>query len=97
MRRAAFGVWLDKQNLANYASALPGKIQTAYRAELHAIVYAAEQFTGNFSIVADCLGVVDEGNRIYNGGKASVTGKHADLWLRWETAAKQNITAAMPI
>eukprot|EP00972_Heterocapsa_arctica_P115489 16447975-Heterocapsa_arctica.AAC.1 len=25
MRRAAFGIWLDKHNLANFASALPGK------------------------------------------------------------------------
>eukprot|EP00972_Heterocapsa_arctica_P037067 5456271-Heterocapsa_arctica.AAC.1 len=94
MRRAAFGIWLDKNNIANFASALPGKVQTAYRAELHAIVYVAEHFTGNFNIVADCLGVVNEANRIHNGGQVSITGKRADLWLRWEAAAKVNIPTA---
>eukprot|EP00972_Heterocapsa_arctica_P092155 13591982-Heterocapsa_arctica.AAC.1 len=37
MRRAAYGIWLGSHNQANFASALPGKVQTAYRAELHAI------------------------------------------------------------
>eukprot|EP00972_Heterocapsa_arctica_P047932 7070732-Heterocapsa_arctica.AAC.1 len=50
MRRAAYGVWLGKHNQANFASALPGKVQTAYKAELHAIAYVAEHFEGNFSI-----------------------------------------------
>jgi ribonuclease HI len=97
MRRAAYGIWLGCHHKENFASALPGKVQTAYRAELHAIVYTAEQFSGDFSIVADCLGVVNEANRIYKGGKASTTGRHADLWLRWETASKNNMRVETPI
>eukprot|EP00972_Heterocapsa_arctica_P103723 15286562-Heterocapsa_arctica.AAC.1 len=69
MRRAAYGIWLGHHNQANFASALPGKVQTAYRAELHASVHAAEHFSGHFTIVADCLGVVNEANRIHKGGK----------------------------
>eukprot|EP00972_Heterocapsa_arctica_P001345 196586-Heterocapsa_arctica.AAC.1 len=52
---------------------------------------------GNISIVADCLEVVNEANQIFKGGKASTTGKHADLWLRWEAAAKRNIVAAVKV
>eukprot|EP00972_Heterocapsa_arctica_P106594 15700926-Heterocapsa_arctica.AAC.1 len=73
MRRAAYGIWLGKHNQANFAAALPGKVQTAFRAELQAIVYVAEHFAGDFLIVADCLGVVNEANRIHIGGKASTT------------------------
>jgi ribonuclease HI len=97
MRRAAYGVWLGNQHKDNFASALPGKVQTAYRAELHAIVYTAEHFNGTFNIVADCLGVVNEANRIHNGGKASKTGRHADLWHRWEKASNKNIQVDIPI
>eukprot|EP00972_Heterocapsa_arctica_P012700 1865637-Heterocapsa_arctica.AAC.1 len=46
-------------------------------------------------IVADC--VVNEANRIHKGGKASATGKHADLWLRWEAASNVNIKVGTPI
>eukprot|EP00972_Heterocapsa_arctica_P006112 899968-Heterocapsa_arctica.AAC.1 len=97
MRRAAYGIWLGRHDHANFAAALPGKVQTAYRAELQAIVYVAEHFEGNFLIVADCLGVVNEANRIHKGGKASSTGRHADLWLRWEAASWANIKTGTPI
>eukprot|EP00972_Heterocapsa_arctica_P087589 12914901-Heterocapsa_arctica.AAC.1 len=53
MRRAAYGIWLGKHNCHNCSHPLPGKVQTAYRAELHAIVHVAEQFTGGIVIVAD--------------------------------------------
>eukprot|EP00972_Heterocapsa_arctica_P094381 13919065-Heterocapsa_arctica.AAC.1 len=46
MRRAAYGIWMGKFNCHNFACALPGNVQTAYRAELHAIVHVAEHFTG---------------------------------------------------
>eukprot|EP00972_Heterocapsa_arctica_P066906 9873861-Heterocapsa_arctica.AAC.1 len=41
--------------------------------------------------------MVNEANRIYNGGKVPTTGKHADLWLRWEAAAKKNIIATVAV
>eukprot|EP00972_Heterocapsa_arctica_P047292 6977656-Heterocapsa_arctica.AAC.1 len=37
MRRAAFGIWFGKNSVHNHSQPLPGKVQTAYRAELHAI------------------------------------------------------------
>eukprot|EP00972_Heterocapsa_arctica_P078342 11551323-Heterocapsa_arctica.AAC.1 len=72
MRRAAYGVWVGKHKVLNRAHGLPGNVQTAYPAEFHAIVYVAEHFAGGITIVADCLGVVSEANRILKGGKANM-------------------------
>eukprot|EP00972_Heterocapsa_arctica_P090844 13404998-Heterocapsa_arctica.AAC.1 len=91
MRRAAFGVWIGENSVHNHSQPLPGKVQTAYRAELHAIVHVAERYTENISIIADCLGVVNEANRILKGGSASKWGKHSDLWQRWEHNTFMNL------
>eukprot|EP00972_Heterocapsa_arctica_P083934 12366386-Heterocapsa_arctica.AAC.1 len=37
MRRAAFGIWVGQNCMHNHAQPFPGKVQTAYRAELHAV------------------------------------------------------------
>eukprot|EP00972_Heterocapsa_arctica_P056810 8386079-Heterocapsa_arctica.AAC.1 len=91
MRRAAYGIWVGKHNWHNVSLPLPGKVQTAYRAELQAIVHVAERFTGGLTIFADSLGVVSQADRIFKGGKASTTGKHADLSHRWEAASLNHL------
>ena len=54
-----------------------------YRAELYAILVALEVFRGDLEIVSDCKGVVDEAERIRNGGRVNPSSRHADLWTRY--------------
>ena len=59
MRRAGYGVWIGANHGANFSGALAGPVQTAYRAELRAMVHAAEHIGGTYTIVSDCKGVVN--------------------------------------
>ena len=51
------------------AWSLPGPVQTAYRAELFALLVAIEIFRGDLTVVSDCKGVVDEAERVRRAGR----------------------------
>ena len=89
LRRAACAFWAGDHESDSAAWALPGPVQTVYRAELYAILVALEVFRGDLQeIVSDCKGVVDEAERIRNGGRVNPTSRHADLWARYSEALK---------
>ena len=86
LRRAACAFWAGNHEADSAAWALPGPVQTVYRAELYAILVALEVFRGDVEIVSDCKGVVDEAERIRGGGGVDPTSRHADLWVRYSEA-----------
>jgi ribonuclease HI len=82
--RAGCGVYLGDHNPLNFSFRLPGVWQTAYRAELRALVHAAEiaQVVGfSFHIKLDNKAVVDNANDIINDGM--VPKDDHDLWGRF--------------
>ena len=86
LRRAACAFWAGNHESESAAWALPGPVQTVYRAELYAILVALEVFRGGLEIVSDCKGVADEAERIRNGGRVNPVSRHADLWARYSGA-----------
>ena len=67
-----------------------------YRSELYAILLALEVFRGDLEIVSDCKGVMDEAERIRNGGRVNPISRHADLWARYSEALKaQGVRSAL--
>ena len=82
--RAGCGVFLGEHNPLNLSFRLPGVWQTAYRAELRAMVHAAEiaQVVGfSFHIKLDNRAVVDNANDIINSG--IMPKDDTDLWCRF--------------
>jgi ribonuclease HI len=82
--RAGCGVYLGDHNPLNLSFRLPGVWQTAYRAELRALVHAAEiaQVVGfSFHIKLDNKAVVDNANDIIADG--SMPKDDLDLWNRF--------------
>ena len=84
LRKAACSFWAGDSKSDAAAWSLPGPVQTVYRAELFAILVALEIFRGDVEIVSDCTGVVDEAERIREGGAVSPTSRHADPWFRYK-------------
>jgi ribonuclease HI len=82
--RAGCGVYLGDHNPLNFSFRLPGVWQTAYRAELRALVHAAEiaQVVGfSFHVKLDNKAVVDNANDIISGG--IMPKDDTDLWCRF--------------
>jgi ribonuclease HI len=82
--RAGCGVYLGDHNPLNSSFRLPGIWQTAYRAELRALVHAAEiaQVVGfSFHIKLDNKAVVDNAKDIINDG--TMPKDDLDLWCRF--------------
>ena len=72
---------LDHQVLA--CGHVVGSHQTAYRAELTALVYALQQIArGQVAarVWSDCLAVVRKARRIFHGARVRPNSSHADLW-----------------
>ena len=88
MRRAGYAVWVGTHHPANFGGPLGGPVQTAYRAELRAMVHAAEHISGTYTIVSDCKGVVNGAERILRGGVMDPNGRHQDLWARLAAALR---------
>ena len=86
LRKAACAFWAGNSKSGSAAWSLPGPVQTIYRAELFAILVALENFRSEIEIVSDCKGVVDEAERVRDGGRVSPTSKHADLRFRYRNA-----------
>ena len=84
LRRAACAFWAGDSKSDAAAWSFPGPVQIVYRAELFAILVALEVFRGNVETVSDCKGVVDEAERIREGGAVSTISRHADLWFRYK-------------
>jgi ribonuclease HI len=85
--RAGCGVYLGDHNPLNFSFRLPGVWQTAYRAELRALVHAAEiaHFVGfSCHIKLDNKAVVDNANDIINND--TMPKDDHDLWVRFHTA-----------
>ena len=83
--RAGCGVFLGDHNPLNISFRLPGVWQTAYRAELRALVHAAEiaQVVGfSCHIKLDNKDVVDNANDIIDNGM--LPKDDADLWRRFQ-------------
>ena len=84
--RAGCGVYLGDHNPLNISFRLPGVWQTAYRAELRALVHAAEtaQYIGfSFHIKLDNKAVVDNANDIISDG--ILPKDDVDLWCRFQS------------
>ena len=67
------------------AGPLPGLVQTAFRAEIMAVLVALQcclQHGGTARVWSDCLGVINRVRGIVQGAKVSRTGRNADLWTR---------------
>jgi ribonuclease HI len=82
--RAGCGVFFGDHNPLNLSFRLPGVWQTAYRAELRALVHAAEvaQVVGfSFHAKLDNKAVVDNANDIINDG--IIPKDDQDLWSRF--------------
>ena len=87
MRRAAYAIWLGDDHPANAAAPLPGRVQTVFRAELAAVVHAAERTQGDCEIVSDCQGVAFGAQAHLDGDSLDPLCRHADLWARFRAAA----------
>jgi hypothetical protein len=90
LRRAACSLWVGHASPLNAAWALPGPVQTVYRAELYAVVVAAERVAGGCVVVTDCLGVAQGAQRVLKGETPSAVSRHADLWARLNTVVRGN-------
>jgi ribonuclease HI len=85
--RAGCGVYLGNHNPLNLSFRLPGVWQTAYRAELRALVHAVEiaQVVGfSFHVKLDNMAVVDNANDIIND--ETMPRDDLDLWDRFRSA-----------
>jgi ribonuclease HI len=83
--RAGCGIFLGDHNPLNFSFRLPGVWQTAYRAELRALVHAAEiaQVVGfSFHIKLDNKAVVDNAKDIISDGV--LPKDDVDLWRRFQ-------------
>ena len=83
LRKAACAFWASDRPSDSAAWFPPEPVQTAYHAELFAILVALEISRGDLDTVSDCKRVVDEAEHIRAGGKASPTSRHADLWAKY--------------
>ncbi len=85
--RAGCGIYLGGHNPLNFSFCLPGVWQTAYRAELRALVHAVEValFVGfSCHIKLDNKAVVDNANDIISTD--TLPKDDLDLWVRFRTA-----------
>ena len=84
LRRAGWGLWAGELHPWNVSSPLLGQEQTAFRAELRAMVAAVEMFAGELEIASDCEAVVKTANSMLSGHRLDVTMvQHSDLWSRF--------------
>ena len=86
LRKAACVVWVGEGSKLNTAWPLPGLVQTAYRAELYAVVVFVERYRGTYTIVSDCRGVMQGAQKLLEGGflhprPGTLTSGHASTEL----------------
>lgn len=80
IRRAGWGLWAGNEHPWNCCGPLLGPEQSAFRAELRALVAAVELFSGQLEVACDCRSAVKEANRILEeAGKVLSTQPHSDL------------------
>ena len=85
LRRAACAFWARDSKSDSAAWSLTGPVQTAYHAELFAILVALKLFRGEIEIVSNCRGAWTRLS-VSELAAGSATSKHADLWVRYRNA-----------
>jgi ribonuclease HI len=89
VRRAGWGLWLAPGHAWNSSGPLLGQEQTAYRAELRAIVAALEKFAGEVNVASDNESAVNAAKLVMQDpGISTVTWPHNDLWMRLRNAVQ---------
>ena len=90
LRRAGWACVFPDWAGATTSAPLAGRVQLSFRAELRAVVHAAEITAGRVHVVSDCWAVVTGACAVLRGNP--VPSEHRDLWLRFLAAAVHGLT-----